>query len=124
MKTHCRSGLCFVFFSSVALLATGCISVQETRYDDPPRLPVTFASDHAARVFYETLHAANGGMIRTEKHSSVSLLLINVDERTVEGPNRLFNEAVRFCDTNGDAEVTDFEADLFAREWPKSRKGS
>lgn len=120
MKTFQNHGLGFFTILSGALLASGCISVQETRYNDPPRLAVEFVSDHSARIFYETLHAAKGAAMRTEKHSTVSLILINVDERTVEGPNRFFNDAVRFCDTNADGEVTDFEADVFAREWPKA----
>jgi hypothetical protein len=51
----------------------------------------------------------------------VNLILIDIDERTVVGPNRRFNEAVAFCDTNHDGEITEIEADIFSAAWPPAK---
>lgn len=101
----------------LALATTGCISTRETVYSDVERTPVTFASDKAGRVFYEALARAPESTQRTEKRTEVSLILINVDHRTIAGPNRLFNEAVAFCDTNRDGAITEPEAEIFANAW-------
>lgn len=82
---------------------------------------MTFASDKAGRVFYEALARTSESRPRTEKHTEVNLILIDVEQRTVTGPNRLFNEAVAFCDTNRDGEITEAEADIFAHAWPQTR---
>lgn len=102
----------------------GCISVSETQVSDDPRVAVSFENDRAARLFYETLAGEVGGSLRTEKRESVSLILINVDKRTVSGPNRAFNHAVAFCDSDGDRVVTEHEAGIFATEWPRQHPRS
>jgi hypothetical protein len=117
-KTLASTGLLL----AAILATTGCISTHETIYADTVRTKVTFASDRAGRVFYETLTLAPESRPRTEKHTEVNLILIDVDQRTLAGPNRLFNEAVAFCDTNHDGEITEAEADIFAKAWPLARE--
>jgi hypothetical protein len=51
---------------------------------------------------------------REESHSTVSLLVINVDRKTIRGPNETFNLAVAICDTNKDGIITEQEAEIFA----------
>lgn len=109
-------------FGAVALGAsTGCISSIETVTSDVSRVKVAFASDRAGRVFYETLTRVSETRPRTEKRTEVNLILIEVERRTVAGPNKLFNEAVLFADTDRDGTITDAEAVLFADAWPRSR---
>jgi hypothetical protein len=117
------SSLLSVALVAAALLATaGCISTHETVYaDNAPRTKIAFASDKAASTFYEALSRSPESRQRTEKHTSVNLILIDVEQRTVAGPNQTFNEAVAFCDTNRDGVITEAEADIFAAAWPKSR---
>jgi len=114
--------------ASLGLLAlgatTGCISTNETVYADAPRTKDAFASDKAGRVFYEALATTSSGPGRTEKHTEVNLILIDVERRTVTGPNRLFNEAVAFCDTDRDGTITETEAEIFAHAWPAARRDS
>lgn len=121
MTHHLKPAL----IATLGLLAlgasTGCISTHETVYSDEPRAKVSFASDKAGRIFYETLSHTPEGRQRTEKHTEVSLILIDVDRRTVTGPNHLFNEAVAFCDTDHDGVITEAEAEIFAHAWPASR---
>lgn len=109
-------------FSVVALGAsTGCISSVETVTSDVSRVKIAFAGDKAGRVFYEALSRASETRPRTEKRTEVNLILIEVDHRTVAGPNKLFNEAVLFADTDRDGVITDAEAEIFADAWPRSR---
>ena len=98
---------------------TGCISTTETTYTDVERAKISFASDKAGRVFYEALARAPEGRGRTEKRTEVNLILVEVDHRTVAGPNKLFNEAVAICDTNKDGVITETEADIFSSSWPR-----
>ncbi len=114
------------FLLAAGLLAvlsatTGCISTHETVYTDTTRAKVSFASDRAGRVFYETLSRTAESRPRTEKRTEVNLILVDVEHRTVSGPNRVFNEAVAFCDTNRDGEITEAEASIFADAWPRTR---
>lgn len=106
-------------FSAVALGAsTGCISSVETVTSDVSRVKVAFATDKAGRVFYETLTRASETRPRTEKRTEVNLILVEVERRTVAGPNKLFNEAVQFADTDRDGIITEVEAEIFADAWP------
>lgn len=105
-----------------ALGATsGCISTSETVYSDAPRAKVAFATEKAGRIFYETLANTPEGRQRTEKRTSVNLILIDVDQKTVSGPNRLFNEAVMVCDSDRDGTITESEAEIFSHAWPTKR---
>lgn len=112
--------------ASLGLLAlgatTGCISTNETVYADAPRTKVAFASDKAGRVFYEALATTSSGQGRTEKHTEVNLILIDVEHRTVTGPNRFFNAAVAVCDSDHDGPITEAEAELLAHAWPAARR--
>ena len=108
--------------SLAALLATtGCISSSETVYTDAPRTAVTFASEKAGRVFYETLSRTPDSGRKTENRVSVDLILIDVERRTIAGPNRRFNEAVALADSNKDGTITETEAEIFASAWPTAR---
>jgi hypothetical protein len=112
MKLH------FLLISGFALLAgAGCVSYRETKYTDVKRAQVAFASDKAARIFYEAFNAVGGVNQKTEKHTSTWFGLTSYDSSTVQGPNALFNEAVHFCDTDGDKQITEAEAEIFARSW-------
>ena len=75
-----------------------------------------------SRVFYETLSKTPSRAYRTEKRASVNLLFVDVEERTVNGPNRIFNDAVAFCDTNQDGTITETEADIFASAWVAAKR--
>ncbi|HEY8995287.1 MAG TPA: hypothetical protein VIM71_11535 [Lacunisphaera sp.] len=118
MKTHPHSLLTATLLGSVLLVASGCISTRETVTVDAPRIAVAFASEKAGRLFYETLARQPDSPPREEKHTHVNFILIDVDQRTLVGPNRRFNEAVTFCDTNHDATITEMEAEVFAANWP------
>ena len=113
----------FVLVASLAaagaLGLSGCICVSETEVADDPRAKVSFESDRAARVFYEALASTPLPGKTVEKRSSVSLVLVNVDSKTVTGPNRAYNQAVLFCDSDGNGEITEHEAGIFAAEWPR-----
>lgn len=103
--------------ASALFLAAGCISTHETITVDVPRTTVAFASEKAGRLFYETLARKSDSSPREEKHTQVNLILIDVEQRTIVGPNRRFNEAVQFCDTNHDAMITETEAEVFSAAW-------
>lgn len=120
MTKHRPSLLPAGLLLAFALAATGCISTHETVYADGPRTRVSFTSDRAGRVFYETL-SQTATRPRTEKRTDVNLILIDVEHRVVSGPNRVFNEAVAFCDTNRDGEINEAEADIFASAWPRAK---
>jgi hypothetical protein len=113
------SAILAVFLAAGAFALSGCISVSETQVSDDPRVKIAFENDRAARVFYETLASDVPSKPTTEKQESVSLILVNVNKRTVTGPNRVYNEAVAFCDTDGNGEITEAEAGIFAAEWPR-----
>lgn len=103
---------------SFALLAgAGCVSYSETKHTDVKRTEVAFASDKAARIFYEAFTAVGAVDQRTEKRSSTWFGLTAWDSSTVQGPNAAFNEAVRFCDADGNRQITEAEAENFARSW-------
>ena len=107
-----------LFLLSFALLAgAGCVSYQETKTPDVMRTQAAFASDKAARLFYEAFTAAGDAGRKTERETCTLLFFTYTKTGTVPGPNALFNEAVRFCDTNADGQITEVEAEIFARTW-------
>ena len=107
-----------LFLLSFALMAgAGCVSYQETKSSDVARTHVAFASDKTARIFYEAFTAASGVGRKTERETCTLLFFTYTKTGTVPGLNALFNEAVRFCDTNGDHQITEAEAEVFARTW-------
>jgi hypothetical protein len=115
------------YFLAPALLlgalhaVTGCISTHHKVFSDAPRTKVSFATDRAGHLFYEALSRTPSSRQRTEKRTEVNLILIDVDHRVVSGPNSVFNDAVAFCDTNQDGEITEDEATIFAGAWPRSK---
>ena len=97
----------------LASALAGCISSRSTSYSDVERVKVSFASERAGRLFYETLSRLPHEE-REESKNDVSLILINVERKTITGPNRFFNEAVARCDTDHDGIITEEEAQIFA----------
>ena len=103
---------------SFALLAgAGCVSYQETKSPDVARTQVTFASDRAARLFYEAFIAAGDVGRKTERETCTWLFFTYTKTGIAPGSNALFNAAVQVCDTNGDRQITEAEAEIFARTW-------
>jgi hypothetical protein len=121
MNIHPLRLLSTTLTASVFLATAGCISTHQTVTIDVPRTKVAFANEKAGRLFYETLARATDPRPHEEKRTQVNLILLNIEERTVVGPNRLFNEAVSFCDTNHDGEITETEADIFSSAWPPAK---
>ncbi len=112
MKIHRRSALALV--PALALLATGCINHEETVYQDPPRMAVSFENETAGRVFFETLSRSPNGR-REESSTEVNLpIVFHHKVKTVRGPNATFNDAVIRCDTDRDGKITELEANIFA----------
>jgi len=101
---------------TLSVFVVGCIHHEETVYADDPRVKVEFESDTAARVFYEALSTRNAGRAgKTESSTRVSIpVVFDHNRKVVRGENRAFNEAVRSCDTNGDARITEQEARIYA----------
>jgi hypothetical protein len=102
-----------LFLVILAGTLSGCISSRSTSYSDIERVKVTFASERAGRLFYETLSKISTPN-REESTNEVSLILINFERKTVTGPNYYFNEAVARCDTDKDGTITDEEAQIFS----------
>ena len=121
MNTRPVSLLSAPLVAAALLATTGCISTRETVYTDAPRVQIAFASDKAASTFYEALSRSPHSRQRTEKHVQVNLILIDVDQRTVAGPNQTFNEAVDFCDTDRNGVISEPEAGIFAVAWPAAK---
>ncbi len=112
MKKHQKlTLLCALALAAFGL--SGCISSHTTSYNDVDRVKVTFASERAGRLFYETLSKLHKEK-REESNHQVSLILINWGRKTVTGPNRAFNAQVDQCDTDKDGVITDEEAQIFA----------
>lgn len=112
MKTFL--GPAMILGALAAALGTGCISHDETVYEDTQRVAVSFESEAAGRVFYEALskspnHRSN------ETSTEVDLpIVFHHKVKTVRGPNTAFNDAVQRCDTNRDGKITEQEANIFA----------
>jgi hypothetical protein len=109
MKNHIPAIIVLAF----ACTLSGCISSRSTTYTDVDRVKVSFASERAGRLFYETLSRVPHEQREESKHE-VSLILIDVERRTVTGPNKFFNDAVARCDTDRDGTITEEEAQIFA----------
>lgn len=104
---------------AVAGLGAGCISQHKTVYRDVDRVPVSFESEIAGRVFYETLSKLPA-QSRSESKTQVSVpVVFDVSRTEVTGSNARFNEAVNLCDTNKDGKITEIEANIFAGQHQK-----
>lgn len=100
---------------SGALLLAGCITHQETVYQDVPRVIVSFENDAAARVFYEALSSMPSGNAGAESNTKIEIpVVFECKTHVVQGPNAAFNKAVERCDTNKDGVITENEAKIFA----------
>jgi hypothetical protein len=103
-----------VLAAMVAGFSSGCISHDETIYQDTERMPVSFESETAGRVFFEALSKRPGGR-SDETSTEVNLpIVFHHKVKTVRGPNAAFNDAVLRCDTNRDGKITELEANIFA----------
>ncbi|MEI6076999.1 MAG: hypothetical protein WCS94_15570 [Verrucomicrobiota bacterium] len=95
--------------------SSGCISTDRTYYRDAERIKVSFENDAAGRMFYEALSKAAGANRRSESKTQISIpIILDHKERTVDGDNLLFNDAVRRCDSNGDGKITELEARIYS----------
>ena len=100
---------------TAALIAgNGCISTESTHYRDAERLKVSFENDAAGRMFYEAFSKPGSRASRSESKTEIALpIIFDHKERTVDGENLQFNDAVRRCDTNGDGKITEQEARIY-----------
>ena len=105
---------------ALAALNTGCISTEQTVYQDQERVKVEFENDTAGRLFYEALSKQQSRSGRSESKTEVSIpVVFDHKRRVVEGESVAFNRAVRRCDTNGDGRITELEARIFAEQAEK-----
>jgi len=116
---ECLRTRCSLAFA-LAVLNSGCISTEQTVYQDQERVKVEFENDTAGRLFYEALSKQQSRHIRTESKTEVSIpVVFDHKRRVVEGESVAFNRAVRHCDTNGDGRITEQEARIFAEQAEK-----
>ena len=98
-----------------AVLASGCISHNETITKDVDRRKVEFENESAARIFYEALsHVPNQGTKNEETSKFEIPVVFEYHKHVVSGPNGAFNDAVERCDTNKDGRISETEAKIFA----------
>lgn len=103
--------------AAATLLCVGCIHTEETVTRDDSRVPISFESETAGRVFYEALSRMPGGGSHRESSVDVEVpLVFEHRTKTVRGPNTAFNEAVTRADTNRDGKITETEANIFAAQ--------
>ena len=104
-----------VSLALATLVSAGCISTETTHYRDAERVKVSFENDTAGRLFYEALNKSGGRIYRSESKTEISIpIIFDHKQKTVDGENVLFNDAVRRCDTNGDGKITESEARIFS----------
>ena len=114
-----RRAMCSLVLA-LAALNTGCISTEQTIYQDQERAKVEFENDTAGRLFYEALSKQQSRHGRTESKTEVSIpVVFDHKRRVVEGESVAFNQAVRRCDTNGDGRITELEARIFVEQVEK-----
>jgi hypothetical protein len=113
MKNISRQAICTIV-GVVGIIASGCISHDETVYEDVPRSRVEFENDKAARVFYETLTKAPPRRHSESKTEVAIPFVFDHKRRVVPGQNVAFNDAIALCDTNQDGKITESEAGIFA----------
>ena len=100
-----------------ALVSAGCIHTEETVTRDESRVPISFETETAGRIFYETLSKLPGSGQHRESSVDVEVpLVFEHRTKTVRGPNTAFNEAVARADTNRDGKITETEANIFAAQ--------
>ncbi len=98
---------------AISAALSGCISTSSTKYNDVERSTVSFETEKAGRTFYETLSQFPEAQTRQTESTSVNLIVLNLHQKTISGPNRFFNQAIELCDTNKDKVISETEADIF-----------
>lgn len=98
----------------MTIMGSGCISHDETVYEDVPRSRIEFENDRAARVFYESLTKAPPRRHSESKTEVAIPFIFDHKRRVIPGQNVAFNDAVALCDTNQDGKITESEAQIFA----------
>jgi len=100
-------------------LGAGCIHKNKTVYRDVERIPVSFETETAGRVFYEAL-SKMPPQNHSESKTEISIpIVFEVSRTEVTGSNTRFNEGVSRCDTNKDGKITEVEANIFAAQVQK-----
>ncbi|HTI99412.1 MAG TPA: hypothetical protein VL527_11065 [Dongiaceae bacterium] len=103
----------------LALALTGCITHRSVVYQDVERTKISFESDAAARLFYETLNKNGSSSEHSESTTSISIpIVFEHEQKVVPGRNVEFNEAVAICDSNHDGIITEQEARIYANQHP------
>jgi hypothetical protein len=98
----------------ITMMGSGCISHDETVYEEVPRSRIEFENDRAARVFYESLTKAPPRRHSESKTEVAIPFIFDHKRRVIPGQNVAFNDAVALCDTNQDGKITESEAQIFA----------
>lgn len=102
-------------------LLPGCISSHSTTYTDVDRVKISFPTESAGKLFYEAMSHLPSRPTRENK-SSVNLIVVDLENTTVEGPNRSFNDAVAICDTDKDGVISEQEAAIFVAAYPAKKR--
>ena len=109
-----KTVLLLSFLAAAGFAGNGCISTEKTTYRDGERMRVSFENESAGRMFYEALSKTEGSAKRSESTTEISIpIVFEHKQRTIEGDNMLFNDAVRRCDSNGDGKITEQEARIY-----------
>jgi hypothetical protein len=104
-----------IALAALGFLLAGCITHRSVTYHDVERVKISFESDAAARLFYETLSKRSGDLKHSESTTTFSIpIVFENEQRTVTGPNTKFNEAVADCDTDKNGVITEQEARIYA----------
>lgn len=110
-----QSNLKLIITAALGVALTGCITHKSVVYQDVERVKISFESDAAARLFYESLSKNSGTLPHSESTTTLSIpIVFENEQKTVTGPNTKFNEAVAECDLNKDGIITEQEARVFA----------
>ncbi len=114
MSHHTR----FALSIAAAVLFSGCFSSSKTEYVDEARTTVSFDSPRAERLFTEGI-ARNRARIMAagnpQETTHLTTIVVNVRRQVVtRGPNRDYNLAVQFCDTDRNGMITEAEAEAFS----------
>ena len=104
-----------IALTALGFVLAGCITHKSVTYHDVERVKVSFESDAAARLFYETLSKNTGNLQHSESTTTLSIpIIFENEQKTVTGPNTKFNDAVAECDLNKDGVITEQEARIYA----------
>src|SRR5215813_3654653 len=77
---------------ALATLSVGCISTEQTVYQDQERVKIEFENDTAGRLFYEALSKEQSRRGLSESKTEVSIpVIFEHKRRVVEGESAAFN---------------------------------